>query len=249
MTLPQLLSLIALTGFAAAAQAQTDLAATEGVVRPARLVELRAPLIGQVKEILVEEAQPAEKGDVLVRLDDAMQQAVLDGAVAAAKQARLVLDSTTQMRESHAASPFELKRAELDHEQAQANLRLEQERLAQYQLRAPFDGRVIRVQKREGSTVGQEDVVLVFAELSTLVAELHLPAERYDSIREGQGYELTAGVPVHRTLRGVCKTREPIIDSASRTFRCVFTIENREDPLPAGFSVTLQPSGLVAHSE
>lgn len=216
------------------------LPAVEGIVKPARQVVLKAPLVAKVKEILVDEAQQVEQGTLLVQLDDAVQAAMVAHAEAAQKLADLALQSTRDIHRSHAATDFELRRAELEAEQAAATLRLEQARLAQYRVEAPFRGHVVRIQAREGATVGEDDAVLVFAELDPLEAEFHLPAACYRDLRVGQAYELAAGPPVNDTLTATCKTIEPLLDPASATFRCVFTIENAETQLPAGFAVRME---------
>jgi RND family efflux transporter MFP subunit len=241
-----------------------DAAVIEGIVKPSRYVVIKSPLVATVDRVLAAESQQVREGELLVQLDARVQDAVtararveadadaeLRRTEAALAEVALALDSTRQMHTKKAATDWELHKAQLQHDQAQAardaaaevaraadaTLVLEERRLDEYTLRAPFDGHVIRIEAREGSTVSEEQPVLAFAQLDPLEAELHLPAELYNSMQVGQTVELEAGAPVSRMVTARCKTREPMIDSASRTFRCVFVIENAEAALPAGFAV------------
>lgn len=222
---------------AADARAADEGPLIEGIVKPARQVVLKSSVVARVQRVSVEEAQRLEAGEPLVQLDAAVQEAVVRHAEAGKRQADLVLESVRKMESSRAATPLEVLRAQLDAEQAAATLALERERLSQYTLRAPFAGYVLRLQAREGSSVTEEDPVATFAELDALVAEFQLPADWYDAIAVGGRYSFEAGPPVNSTITGQCQTREPAIDPASQTFRCVFRIDNREAHLPAGFRV------------
>ena len=49
-----------------------------------------------------------------------------------------------------------------------------------------------------------------------------------------------AGPPANGEVTAVLDTIDPVIDPASQTFRCVFTIDNREARMPAGFTVSME---------
>ncbi|MHC4107327.1 MAG: hypothetical protein ACYSTY_04490, partial [Planctomycetota bacterium] len=70
-------------------------------------------------------------------------------------------------------------------------------------------------------------------------AQLNLPIELFGSLKVGERYMLVADDPVNDELAWRLKTVNPIIDTASRTFRCVFSLDNPGAALPAGFTVRL----------
>ena len=85
-----------------------------------------------------------------------------------------------------------------------------------------------------------EDRVIKMADLDTLEAQINLPIEMYGDLTVGETYTLSADQPVNREIDAKLKLINPIIDTASRTFRCVFAIDNRSTRLPAGFTVYLK---------
>ena len=237
-----------------------------GLVTPNKQVVISAPLDGIVAEIPVEEGDEVEEGQLIVQMDDAIQRvAVLSAklqaeakaeirrAQLALQESEILLEKIQDAFEGNAASEWEVRRTRLQRDQAEAaldaakeqktlaqeNLKLEQERLARYRLTAPFDGRVIRTIAEEGATVAQTEEIVMVAQLDPLEGQLFLPVELYGQLTVGESYQLEAEDPVNQQLTGKLKTIDPIIDAASRTFRCVFTIENPESTLPAGFTVRL----------
>jgi len=122
---------------------------------------------------------------------------------------------------------------------AGVNLRLEQRRLGRYQIRAPFDGTIIEIMTEAGAMLTDEDDILRLANLDTLEAQVNLPIELYGQLEVGATYTMHAEHPVNGDVHGRLEYVNPIIDTASRTFLCVFAIENEKGRLPAGFTVYL----------
>ena len=83
--------------------------------------------------------------------------------------------------------------------------------------------------------------------MSSLEVELHLPLVLYGKLRIGEDYPLLADEPVGSELTGRLRHTASIIDSATKTSRCVFIIDNHDGGLPAGFAVRLQTNNLLQH--
>lgn len=237
-----------------------------GIVQPSRLVSL-APLIeGVVAEIAVEEGQRVRKGEVLLRLDDSVQAARIALARAAAEaggeirraeveagEAAAVLARTRQAAQAGAAREWEVRQAQARLEAAQAALQaarerveIERRRLALEQaqaelhlLRAPFDGRVFRLDAKPGATVTRATPVLTLADLSTLEAVLYIPARALSRLREGMEVPLVLGEPVEHVVTATLRHIDRLIDPASARFRAVFVIANPDEAMPAGVEATL----------
>jgi RND family efflux transporter MFP subunit len=245
----------------------------EGLALPSQQVILSAPLDGIVQAIAVDEGDTVQPDQPLVEMDDRLQRVVVEASQLRAnsdaevrrselvmQEARIMHDRAKQAFEADAASEWEVRRAKLQVEQAQAanqaaveakalaqvQLRLEQQRLEQYKLLAPFDGIVIHVRAEVGATVSKADPILSLAKLDPLEAELFLPVELFGQLAVGGLYHLDAAQPVNAQLTGRLKTVDPIIDSASQTFRCVFTIPNPQSKLPAGMLIRLSDLNTLA---
>lgn len=237
-----------------------------GLVQPAKQVVLNAPLDGILQELLVDEGKVVAANDTMAVMDYGVQEVTVEvakiraDAVAALKrgelqvtEADILLEAVTTAFKKGAASEWEVRQKKLQKDQALAALAqakeevdlakktlvLEQEKLKRYKLQAPFNAKVIAVFVESGATMSRSDKLVSLAAMDELEANLYLPLELYRELsgKLGQDFELVAEEPVNKTLTGKLKYVQPIIDSASRTFRCIFTIENKDMVMPAGFTV------------
>ncbi|MEX1019523.1 MAG: PfkB family carbohydrate kinase, partial [Litorilinea sp.] len=106
-------------------------------------------------------------------------------------------------------------------------------------IEAPFDATVHRIEAAPGSLLSPEQPILSLVALDPLHAVVWVPIDRFGELEDGRQYRLAAAAPVNRTLAGTLITIDPVLDSASREFRCVFEIDNPDASLPAGFTVRL----------
>ena len=263
-----LAALTAFAGFAWRASAEPAKASGRyaGMVSPSKSVILIAPLEGLLKSVSVQEGQRVKAGEVLAVMDDGIQKVVVESAKLQAENeaevrkaavtledAKIQLDRIQAAAKAAAANEWEVRRTKLQVDQAEAmldaakaqlavakvNVRLEQEKLDRYILKAPFDGTVVKRSAEPGSTLTRTDPIVTLAALETLEAQVFLPIELYGKVELGKTYKLAADEPVSKELQGKLKTIDPIFDTASRTFRVVLTIDNPGGRMPAGFTVNL----------
>ena len=266
------------SGFSSSAPAEVEAApvssppppleAARGTVRPSKQVTLLSRLDGVVQSVEVEEGETVALGQLLLRLDDAVQAARVAAARAAAdstadvrsgtldvQEKNAVLARTESAAKANAATDWELRVARHAVAQARAKLQAAEERHAldverlhqeealadQYRLLAPFAGRVTRVEAKAGATVTKDTKLVTVVALEELEAVLFLPVAWFSALEAGKTYTLAADAPVNGPLEAKLDAIEPIIDPGSNTVRCVFTIQNPEARLPAGFAVSLAP--------
>jgi RND family efflux transporter MFP subunit len=238
-----------------------------GVVAPVQQVVLNAPMDGTVSKVLVKEGEVVKKDQPLVQLDDVLQQVAVAGAELEAQstseqtkadlllqEAQIKVDRIEEAFKKQAASEWEVRQTKLQRDQAAAALQtakdqhevaltkwdMEKKRLEKFKLTAPWDGRVIRTLVQEGATITQRDQVVSLVVLAKLEATVYVSADYFGTLEPGHEYRLVADKPVSAVLQGKLKTADPVIDPASQTFRCVFTIDNSDEKLPSGFTVTLE---------
>lgn len=246
--------------------------AFNGMVVPARRVTVSAPLSGVLMHLHIKEGQLVEEGEVLAELDHRAAQAAVQVATLRAENrapvrhakstlefASLQLHSVTQAHKASAGSEFELRQAKLKQKQArsayemavnkreiaEAALKFEQQKHARYIVRAPFSGRVVRVFVQPGAMLRVSEQMVKMITLKTLEATVQMPVTLFGKLEIGQEYSLIADEPVAATLEATLKSIDPVIDSIRGTFRCVFTIANEDEALPAGFAVRLDTEGLL----
>lgn len=154
-----------------------------GNIRARRLVELSSDISAKVSQLLVDEGDAVEQGQVLLRLDPAQYQAGVSRAQATLSQARAsqaqmeanllrtrrdldrllalrardsLLVSTQQVDDARTAvevGEAQLRSAEFGVSQAQASLEEAEDRLSKTIIRAPIAGKVTRLNVEEGETV------------------------------------------------------------------------------------------------
>ncbi|HSW30803.1 MAG TPA: efflux RND transporter periplasmic adaptor subunit [Longimicrobiales bacterium] len=154
-----------------------------GNIRARRLVELSSDISAKVSQLLVDEGDDVQQGDVLLRLDPAQYQAGVSRAEATLSQAKAsqaqmeanllrtrrdldrflalrardsLLVSTQQVDDARTGlevGEAQLRSAEFGVNQAQASLEEAQDRLSKTIIRAPITGKVTRLNVEEGETV------------------------------------------------------------------------------------------------
>lgn len=233
-----------------------------GLVMPSKQVVVGAPLDGQLAEVAVDDGDRVETDQVLAVMDEDVQRVVVGVAEMEIEQrelqlaeGELQLERITELERENAAQEWEVRRARLSRDSARIqrdsakeNLRLEQVRLEEYQLLAPFDGRVVQVDTDAGTSLRHSEPILSMVALDPLEAELYLPVDVYGKLEIGRTYQLDVDpsfrdvaeqLTGEKTLEGRLKSVDPLVNSAADNFRCVFTIDNPDEKLPAGFIVRL----------
>jgi RND family efflux transporter MFP subunit len=241
-----------------------DSAALHGIAMPAQEAILTSPIRGSVWELTAQEGDLVRKGAPLLSIDNRIAKAELEIAKATVarkammKRAELefqwsdsqykrVLEvhrrsastdievEETRIRRDQAEAAYE---AEVENQkQAIANLQLAERQLELHTVYAPFDGRIVRVFTKEGTDSLATPGLIQIASLDLLRVELYLPLGDYGRLEIGKSYPLTAEAPVSQGVSGILKFIDPIVDSGTQTFRCVFEIDNSDLSMPAGFGV------------
>lgn len=249
----------------------------QGLVDPGRQVMLSAPLDGIVREIPFEEGAHIQENDVVARFDDGLQQVevekarLLAEADAPRKEAEallaeqeIVVERAEQAQAGSAASDWEVRRARLQRDQAlarledvknqqllaQSELRSQQELLNRHAVRSPFAGRITRRFVEPGTNLQRGEEILSLVSLDPLHARIQLPIELIGRLEIGRIYSLEPDFVIStRRIDARLISLDPVIDSASRTFRCLFEIPNPDEAFPAGFVVFLDTEEIPAAPE
>ena len=237
-----------------------------GVARPVRSASMPSLVDGLITKVHVKEGDVVKAGQLLVSMDDRMPKAALAIAQVAANRKAVLEQAKLQMKlaearlqrmqqafQAQASSRFELeasqaevdnaqaviRTAEEEHAAAVATLKLRQAELDRFSIRAPFDGTIVQIRSKAGTTVDPSISVIDVVDLSQLEAELFLDTDMYGKVTTSSSLIFKASSPVNKNLTGRVMSVSPMIDAASRTFRTVVVFPNKGSVLPAGFSVTL----------
>lgn len=254
--------------------AADDSAATSGSARvtadvmaftaPIRTASMAATTTGRIVELACEEGREVRAGDLLIRIDDAVQRS-------RAEFARLKAESTLEIdlaRVRHGRAVEELERIEglpsavrpSAHELSQARAAVEEARLAvalaerdrqmaisdhqtqlrqleEHAIRAPFDGYVSRRMAEIGDTIEADRPVLTLVQLNPLIISCDCPLMVAAGLRAGQRVLLRPQDGGFAERQGVVRWVSRVAEAGSQTVRVRIEIPNQDSAWIAGLQV------------
>ncbi|MCG7507931.1 efflux RND transporter periplasmic adaptor subunit [Mesorhizobium retamae] len=204
-----------------------------GTVGASMGVDLTMETSGVVKEILFKANDKVENGQLLVRLDDAVEQADLIAAKTKATLDQQALGRAQALRKTGVGTEAALDTANANAEtsiaqvtkaQAQADLKL---------LKAPFGG-VTGIPKIElGQYVAPGNAIVTLQDMETMRVDFTVPEQQLEKLKVGQ--PVTFG-PTSEDMpfKGVVTGIDPKIDPSSRLVSVRARIDNPEGRLSPG---------------
>jgi RND family efflux transporter MFP subunit len=209
---------------------------------------------GLVAEVLVDAGDVVRKGQLLLRLDDAIAIKSLAIAEAALQQAftqqneavRQVSEAQRLYLQNH-ISESELNRrkaiqaeAEAAYQMAAANLKLSQETLVRHQLIAPFDGVISNKLTEAGEWVSRGDSILELVDTKLIRVDVRVPQERYADINKDTQVQVVPDTNINETLAGKIEAIVPVSDPNARSFLLRVLVEKSPLPMLPGTSATVK---------
>ncbi|MFG0249328.1 MAG: efflux RND transporter periplasmic adaptor subunit [Phycisphaeraceae bacterium JB051] len=221
---------------------------------------------GRIIELDVEEGDTVVAGKtVLAKIDPVWAKLSVDAAQAQLDQAKAMLEQAkaqlqqeerdlsfyNDLATKNSARPKEvddaktavdIARAELANAQAslaqrQVSLELAKEELARLEVKAPFDGVVVRKHTELGQWVNQGNSIVEIISTGQIKAEVHVPESLINNMVTGSGIPLKID-PLNMETQGKISAIIPDGSSAARTFPVHILLENPEGALKVGMSVT-----------
>jgi membrane fusion protein (multidrug efflux system) len=188
---------------------------------------------GELRQLLVEEGAYVRKGQVLAKLDG--ERLRLEAAQTKAQLSKLERDYKRnvelQQRGLVAVSAFENLRYEVDA--ARAAYELTALQLSYTDIRAPIDGVVAERFVKAGNTLNPNDKLFRIADLSPLVAHVHVPESELRKLRAGQ----VASVQVDAAggaFQSIIQRISPVVDSNTGTFKVTLELRDPGNKLKPG---------------
>ena len=216
-----------------------------GTLDAAQQVQLTSQTGGKVTKILFKDGQEVKEGDLLVVLDDAVQQAQLEGAIAQRDQAADAVKRYKPLLKEGAIS--ELKYDEIVSKYKEANSQVEQARAALSFVRvtAPFSGRAGIRQVSLGQLVQPGANIVTLDTEGGLYCDFTLPESNRSQVFVGQEITLTTDAAPGKTFAGKITAFNPQVDTSTRNFgvRASFASEEHELTPGSFASVELKLQG------
>ena len=184
-------------------------------IKSRRSATLQPQVDGRLTEIKVRSGDRAQAGQLLMAIDPAHQQASLDSQQATERQKKALFDyNTIQIarqkklfdagivsRDVFDQAQQAYDNSKADYEAAVASRKTQEEQLAYYSIRAPFDGIIGDIPVHVGDYVSSSTVLTTVDENKDLEAYIYVPTERASQVRMGLEVDLvdTSGKMLEKT--------------------------------------------------
>lgn len=205
-----------------------------GTIRSIESIHITSTVTEKVKAIRFHDGQKVTKGELLVELQKAEQQAELARAQAIRSERRLTLQRLRQLDKQKLTSPDQIDRTRLELEQAEASIRAIQARIDDRLIRAPFDGVVGLRNISVGALVETGDVITTLDDISVMKLDFSVPSIFLGEILPGMKLKATASALGNREFQGSIESIDTRIDPLTRTVIVRALISNPDGKLLPG---------------
>ncbi len=189
---------------------------------------------GEVVELLVEEGDRVEEGQVLARLDGERLRLEMLAARANVEQARREFARNQDLARRGLVSEAMFEGLKYDVDALQASYELAKLNYDYSAIRAPIDGIVSSRNIKKGQTIAANDVTFRVTDTRELVAYLQIPQAELVKFSPGHSASLQVdsmpGTDFYATIARI----SPTIDVRNGTFRATALIDNARGQLAPG---------------
>jgi membrane fusion protein (multidrug efflux system) len=191
---------------------------TTGTILANEEVELRSEISGKIIKILFKEGSFVNKGDLLIKINDADLQAQLRRAESKVKLSEEKETRQRQLRDGNLISQEEYDNTLGELHVNQADLDLIKAQIDKTEIRAPFSGVVGLRSVSEGSYVTTSTVIARLQNFNSIKVDFSIP-ERYSaSVKTGDELEFKISGSSN-VFKAKVYAIEPKIDPGTRTLR------------------------------
>jgi membrane fusion protein (multidrug efflux system) len=178
-----------------------------------------AKVEGEIREVLVEEGDEVEEGQVLARLDGDRLRLELNESSARLRKMQRDFERNKDLREQGLLSEGDYEKLQYDLESLQASYNLASLELDYTQIRAPITGIVSERYIKLGNTIRVGDPLYRVTSFDPLVAYLHVPEREYQQIAADQPVAIDIDALGDAEILATVTRVGPIVDPATGTFK------------------------------
>lgn len=208
-----------------------------GSINAEQGVTIAPEIAGTVTEIAFESGANVTKGDLLVKLDTATEDAQLRAAEASADWMKVSAERMRKLSADNAASKSELDQAEATLKQADANADTIRATIAKKNIRAPFTGQLGIRQINLGEQIPVGKAIVSLQALSPVFADFSLPQQDLGKISPGLAVRVTSDTFPGNFFDGEIAAINPDLDAATRSVGIRAKLANADKLLRPGMFV------------
>ena len=193
-----------------------------------------ARVAGEVIELLVEEGQYVEQGQVLARLDGERLRLEMLAAEADLRQAQAEYERNVNLAERGLISAAMFDNLQYDLEALEASYELKRLTYGYSKIRAPIAGVVATREIKPGQHLAVNDVAFRVTDPRELVAYLQIPQAELPKFAAGHSAGVEVAALPGTSFAATIERISPTIDTRNGTFRATAVIDNASGELAPG---------------
>jgi membrane fusion protein (multidrug efflux system) len=203
-------------------------------------IEVANEVPGVVETINFESGDTVSKGDVLIRLDAAIDEAALRTRRAEAQLAAQEFKRVSDLLPRRAVSQSQYDEAKANYDAARARVNEAEAQLNKKVIRAPFDGTLGIRMVDQGEYIATGTPIVEINMLNPIYVDYTLSEKSLPEVENGYPVSVTvAAVPEH-TFNGEVSAINTSVNPESRTVRIRATLDNQDNLLRPGMFATIQ---------
>ncbi|KQN56051.1 RND transporter [Pseudomonas sp. Leaf48] len=213
---------------------------TVGTLKALQGVDLSLETDGTVTDVQFQSGQTVKAGQPIVKLDSAVESALLETALADLGLAQLDYTRGSQLVGSQAISKGEFDRLSAVLKKSKATVNQLKAALGKKSILAPFSGTIGIRQVDVGDYVASGTMIATLQDLSSLYADFFVPEQAVPKIAIGQKIEVIVAAYPQQTFPGTISAINPKLENSTRNVQVRATLANPEGKLLPGMFASLQ---------
>jgi len=212
----------------------SELVSFAGRIEAMHDVMVATEMSGRFTEMPVDVGSIVKAGDVLIKIDDAIEQAAMVRAAAEYEDAMRELGRVGRLAETGAVSQSVLDSAETRMQFARANKHESEARLKKCTLTSPVNGRVEERFVEVGEYAGDGNIAFRIADLSKVKVAAYFPGADIVDVKEGQEIRFTVSSFPDEEFSGQVTFTAFAANPGKNAFRVEIVSDNSSGKLRAG---------------
>jgi membrane fusion protein, multidrug efflux system len=200
-------------------------------------VTVAAELDGKIVEVDFEAGRDVKAGDVLVRQDTSVEEAVLRSAEATVDLAQVNLRRTKELLDKATVSQAQFDLDAATSKQAAAAADNIRATIAKRTIKAPFSGKLGIRLVNLGQNLKAGDAIVSLQALNPIFVDFYLPQEQLSQLAAGLPVRLMGDAISGADVEGKITAISPDVDSSTRNVRVQATVDNTAGKLHPGMYV------------
>jgi membrane fusion protein (multidrug efflux system) len=210
-----------------------------GNARANEAVEIRPQIAAAIVEILFDEGQRVQQGEVLVRLESSEPLAQLAAARAALVDSESQYRRASELFRTRVVSESQLEQLEAQRDADQAAVHAAEARLNHTVIRAPFAGQIGLRRVSLGSIVSPETVITTLDDISSIKLDFNVPEVFLARLERGLTITALSAAWPDLTFAGEVISIDTRVDPVSRTVTVRALMPNEHGNLRPGMFLTV----------